>query len=73
MARSIANTFRVAFSERGARSLLYRWNLSGTRPTYTLAKADPAKQHPFNRQFRRERRRLRRAMDRLLFEDAVRL
>ncbi len=41
VARYITKTFQVEFSERGARSLLYRWNFRGTRPTYTLAKADP--------------------------------
>ena len=66
----MAKTFQVEFSERGARSLLYRWNFSCTRPTYTLAKADPVKQRQFNRWFRREKRRLRRGeIDRLLFED----
>ena len=70
VARYIAKTFQVKFSERGARSLLYRWNFSCTRPTYTLAKADPVKQRQFNRWFRREKRRLRRGeIDRLLFED----
>ena len=39
--------FGVDFSERGMRDVFYRMKLSYTRPTYTLAKADPAKQEEF--------------------------
>ena len=70
VARYIAETFQVEFSERGARSLLYRLGFSCTRPTYTLAKADPEKQKKFKRQFRRQKHRLRHGeIDRILFED----
>ena len=70
VARYMAETFQVEFSERGARSLLYRLGFSCTRPTYTLAKADPDKQKKFKRQVRRQKHRLRHGeIDRLLFED----
>ena len=39
--------FGVDFSERGMRDVFYRLHLSYTRPTYTLAKADPANQEEF--------------------------
>lgn len=39
--------FGVTFSERGMRDVFYRLNLSYTRPTYVLAKADPQKQEEF--------------------------
>lgn len=39
--------FGVDFSERGMRDVFYRMKLSYTRPTYTLAKADPVKQEEF--------------------------
>jgi transposase len=43
--------FQVKYSERGARELLYRMGFSYTRPTYTLAKADPEKQEAFKQEF----------------------
>jgi len=43
----VKNPFGVEFSERGMRDGFYRLKLSYTRPTYTLAKADPAKQEEF--------------------------
>lgn len=47
----IEQTFDVRYSERGTRELLYRLKLSFTTPTYTLAKADPAKQEAFKQEF----------------------
>jgi transposase len=47
----IKNEFGVTYSDRGTRALLYRLNLSYTAPTYTLKKADPAKQELFRLQF----------------------
>ncbi len=41
------NRFGVEFSERGMRDVFYRLKLSYTRPTYTLAKAEPIKQEEF--------------------------
>lgn len=43
----VKNRFGVEFSERGMRDVFYRLKLSYTRPTYTLAKADPIKQEEF--------------------------
>ncbi len=43
----VKNCFGVEFSERGMRDVFYRLKLSYTRPTYTLAKADPVKQEEF--------------------------
>jgi putative transposase len=47
----IEQEFGVCFSDRGTRNLMYRLNLSFTRPTYTLAKADPIKQEAFKEEF----------------------
>ena len=47
----IERTFDVSFSVRGTRDLLYRLGLSYTKPTYTLEKADPAKQAAFLEEF----------------------
>ena len=43
----VKDHFGVDFSERGMRDVFYRLKLSYTRPTYTLAKADPVKQEEF--------------------------
>ena len=43
----VKDHYGVAFSERGMRDVFYRLNLSYTRPTYVLAKADPQKQVEF--------------------------
>lgn len=43
--------FGVKFSERGIRDVFYRLNLSYTRPTYVLKKADSAKQEAFKLDF----------------------
>ena len=43
----VKERFGVEFSERGMRDVFYRLQLSYTRPTYTLAKADLAKQEEF--------------------------
>jgi len=47
----IKREFKVNYSDRGTRALLYRLNLSFTKPTYTLAKADPIKQEVFKQEF----------------------
>lgn len=46
----VKKQFGVQFSERGMRDVFYRLHLSYTRPTYTLAKADPVKQEEFKGQ-----------------------
>lgn len=47
----IEQEFNVIYCERGTRELLYRLKLSFTKPTYTLAKADPVKQEAFKAEF----------------------
>jgi transposase len=47
----IRKQFQVDYSERGTRALLYRMDFSYTRPTYTLAKANPEKQEAFKQEF----------------------
>ncbi len=69
--RFIRNRCGVMFSERGVRHLLYRLGFACTRPTYTLAKADPEKQAAFREASEGQRQRLLRGdVDRILFEDA---
>lgn len=48
----IKREFEVHYSDRGALTLLHRLGFSHTRPTYTLAKADPIKQEAFRDTFR---------------------
>ncbi len=43
----VKKRFGIKFSERGMRDVFYRLNLSYTRPTYTLEKADTVKQEEF--------------------------
>ena len=45
------NEFNVKYSVNGMLDLFHRLNLSYTRPTYTLAKADPEKQRQFKENF----------------------
>lgn len=47
----IEQKWDIRYSDRGTRELMYRLNLSFTKPTYTLAKADPQKQEEFKEQF----------------------
>lgn len=47
----VKNTFDINYSHRGMAEVMYRLNLSFTRPTYTLAKADPIKQAEFKKDF----------------------
>lgn len=47
----VEQRYQVKFSERGMRDLFYRIGLSYTRPTYTLDKADPARQEDFLKEF----------------------
>lgn len=66
----IKDTFEVTYSDRGTRGLLYRLGFSCTRPTYTLAKADPAKQAAFRADFEVVKQQLIDGhIDRILFED----
>ena len=43
----VKDHYGVTFSERGMRNVFYRLNLSYTRPSYVLAKAEPQKQAEF--------------------------
>lgn len=47
----VKNNFGVEYSARGMLDVLHRLNLSYTRPTYTLAKADHQKQEEFKQEF----------------------
>ena len=47
----VITTFSVTFSHRGMTDVLYRLNLSYTRPTYVLENADPIKQEKFREDF----------------------
>lgn len=47
----VKNTWDIQYSHRGMAEVLYRMELSFTRPTYTLAKADPQKQEQFKQDF----------------------
>lgn len=47
----VFDNFGVQYSYTGMIDLLHRLNLSYTRPTYTLAKADPQKQEEFKQEF----------------------
>ena len=47
----VINSFNVTFSHRGMADVLYRLNLSYTRPTYVLKNADPTKQENFKKDF----------------------
>lgn len=47
----VSDNFNVEYSSRGMLQVLHRLNLSYTRPTYTLAKADPEKQEAFKQEF----------------------
>jgi transposase len=47
----IEQKWEIRYSDRGTRDLLYRLELRFTKPTYTLAKADPQKQEEFKEHF----------------------
>lgn len=47
----IKQTFDIVYTDRGVRKLLTRLGFSYTKPTYTLAKADPEKQAMFKQEF----------------------
>ncbi len=47
----VKTNFGVEYSNTGMLYVLYRLNLSFTRPTYTLAKADPQKKEEFKQKF----------------------
>lgn len=56
-------------SHRGMTEVLYRLNLSYTRPTYVLAKADKKKQEQFKNNFKELKKHLDGLVDTILFQD----
>lgn len=48
----VINEFNITMSHRGMAEVLYRLNLSYTRPTYVLAKASVEKQEKFKEDFK---------------------
>lgn len=51
IAQWIQNTYGVKYKQRSILDVLYRLNLSYTRPTYTLEKAKPEQQEKFKQDF----------------------
>lgn len=47
----IQQQFGVTYQERGVCDMLHRLGFSFTKPTYSLAKADPVKQEAFKKEF----------------------
>lgn len=47
----VKKTWGVEYSHRGMAEVMYRMKLSFTRPTYTMAKANPQKQEQFKQDF----------------------
>ncbi|MFC0906999.1 winged helix-turn-helix domain-containing protein [Clostridium sp. MT-14] len=47
----VSDNFHIEYSNRGMLQVFHRLNLSYTRPTYTLAKADKEKQEAFKQEF----------------------
>lgn len=47
----IERTFGIVYTDRGVRKLLHHMDFSYTKPTYTLANADPVQQESFKQDF----------------------
>ena len=65
----VKDHFGVSFSSRGMLNLFERLGLSYTRPTYTLDRADPAKQEGFRQTFEALKKLLEGDISTILFED----
>jgi CO dehydrogenase/acetyl-CoA synthase gamma subunit (corrinoid Fe-S protein) len=65
----IEKEWKIQYSDRGTRELLYRLKLGFTTPTYTLAKADPLKQEAFKQEWQAIKKLLNEQIDRILFQD----
>ncbi|WP_431305983.1 IS630 family transposase [Mesobacillus subterraneus] len=66
----IKQTFDIVYTDRGVRKLLTRLGFSYTKPTYTLAKADPQKQAMFKQEnLKRLKKMMNDEIDRILFQD----
>jgi hypothetical protein len=61
--------FNIIMSHRRMAEVLYRLNLSYTRPTYVLAKADKEKQEQFKNDFEELKKHLNGLVDTILFKD----
>ena len=59
----------ITMSHRGMAEVLYRLNLSYTRPTYVLAKADKQKQEQLKNDFEELKKHLKGLIDTILFQD----
>jgi transposase len=65
----IQQTFDINYTDRGVRKLLHHLGFSYTKPTYTLAKADPEKQEAFKQEFETLKKMMHDEIDRILFQD----
>lgn len=65
----VIQEFNITMSHRGMAEVLYRLNLSYTRPTYVLAKADKEKQQNFKKDFEALKKHLDGLVDTILFAD----
>ena len=65
----IINTFSINLSHRATHEVLHRLNLSYTRPTYVLKKADKEKQEEFKVTFEGLKKLINGEIDHILFQD----
>ena len=65
----VKQKFGISYSSRGMLNLFDRLELSYTRPTYTLDKADPKKQEQFRKTFETLKKLLEGDITTILFED----
>ena len=66
----VLETFGIQYKVNGMLKLFHRINLSYTRPTYVLAKADPEKQEQFREEFEKVKRALLNGeIDHIVIED----
>ncbi|WP_051623618.1 winged helix-turn-helix domain-containing protein [Clostridium hydrogeniformans] len=65
----VIQEFNITMSHRGMAEVLYRLNLSYTRPTYVLAKADKEKQQNLKKDFEALKKDLDGLVDTILFAD----
>ncbi|WP_238475849.1 IS630 family transposase [Clostridium manihotivorum] len=65
----VIKTFCITMSHRGIHEILHRLNLSYTRPTYVLKKADKEKQEEFKVTFEDLKKLINGELAHLLFED----
>lgn len=68
-ARWVEEKFDIVYQESSMLQQLHQLGLSYTRPTYTLAKADPIKQEQFRKVLETKKKNLNNDIQHLLFED----